>query len=145
MVGLWRLCGGSGQERHPQKTSSTCDECYVLVLNTGILLWRQVLQCPRMPVLSLSSISNDCYVHALAQSGCCSGVQVLDLPKNANSEQLARAYRIKMREAKGDEEATSRIEAAHTSLMMKFFTKRMQVACPPYPPSLCFVNCIVNY
>lgn len=38
-----------------------------------------------------------------------------------------RAYRVRMRESKGNAEETARIEAAHTALMMRSLTSRLRV------------------
>jgi len=49
------------------------------------------------------------------------------LPKNADSAAILRAYRNKLREAKGNDAATERIEAAHTSLLMRGLNSRLTV------------------
>jgi len=78
---------------------------------------------------------------ACARARCCSGPaqqalpqlahppwqQVLSLPKNADSAAVLRAYRNKLREAKGNDAATERIEAAHTSLLMRGLNSRLTV------------------
>eukprot|EP00884_Botryococcus_braunii_P007548 jgi/Botrbrau1/16795/Bobra.150_2s0024.1 len=50
--------------------------------------------------------------------------KVLGLPTNATSEQLSRVYRNKLRDAKGNDSETARIENAHTAIMMQFFSRR---------------------
>ena len=52
--------------------------------------------------------------------------QVLGIPKNADYNAIQRAYRKKMSEAITDEAEKSRIEAAHSSLMMSALTSRLQ-------------------
>jgi len=52
--------------------------------------------------------------------------QVLGLPKNADYNAIQRAYRKKLSECRGNEEAASRIEQAHSSLMMNALTSRLQ-------------------
>lgn len=54
-------------------------------------------------------------------------VKVLGLSPGATSEQIQRAYNIKTRENRGNEEALSKIEAAHSSIMMSLLTSRLKV------------------
>lgn len=54
-------------------------------------------------------------------------LQVLGVPRNADSTTVQRAYKKKLSEVKGDEAATQRIEAAHTSIMMGALTSRLKV------------------
>ena len=50
------------------------------------------------------------------------------MPRNADSNAIARAYRKKLSEVKGrDEAAQQRIEAAHSAIMMAGLTARLQV------------------
>ncbi len=49
------------------------------------------------------------------------------MPKNADSAAILRAYRNKLRDAKGNDAATERIEAAHTSLLMRGLNSRLTV------------------
>lgn len=52
---------------------------------------------------------------------------MLGVPRNADSVQLQRAYKKKLADAKGNEELTQQIEAAHSSIMMSALTSRLQV------------------
>lgn len=53
--------------------------------------------------------------------------KVLGVPRNADSEAIMRAYRKRMGEVKGkDEAAEQRIEAAHSKIVMAAFSARMQ-------------------
>ncbi|KAK9810781.1 hypothetical protein WJX73_006691 [Symbiochloris irregularis] len=52
--------------------------------------------------------------------------QVLGLSSNANSEAVARSYKMKLREAGKDEAQKQRIESAHSSIMMAALTSRLQ-------------------
>ena len=54
-------------------------------------------------------------------------MQVLGIPRNADSNQIARVYRKKIAEAKGSESETDRIEKAHTSIMMAGLISRLSV------------------
>lgn len=54
-------------------------------------------------------------------------LQVLGVPRSADSTTVQRAYKKKLSEVKGDEAATQRIEAAHTSIMMGALTSRLKV------------------
>ena len=53
--------------------------------------------------------------------------QVLGIPRNADSVTLQRAYKKKLSDAKGNEAAVQRIEAAHSNIMMSSLTSRLQV------------------
>ena len=54
--------------------------------------------------------------------------QVLGLPRKADSAQINRVYKKKLAEARGNEAETSRIEAAHTSIMMSGLSSRLSVS-----------------
>ena len=53
-------------------------------------------------------------------------LQVLGLHQGADSEAVQRQYNKLKREKRGDEEAITKIENAHSSLMMRNLTARMQ-------------------
>ena len=58
-------------------------------------------------------------------------LQVLGIPRNADSTTVQRAYKKQMAELKGrrgaaDEAAAARLEAAHSALMMAALTSRLQ-------------------
>lgn len=54
--------------------------------------------------------------------------QVLGVPRNADGNAIQRAYKKKLSEVKGrDEAAQQRIEAAHSQIMMAALTSRLQV------------------
>ena len=54
--------------------------------------------------------------------------QVLGLPTNADYNAIQRAYKKRMSEVKGRDEAEqARIEAAHSRLMLSALTSRLQV------------------
>jgi hypothetical protein len=65
-------------------------------------------------------------------------LQVLGLPQGADSTAVQRAYRKRMSEVKGkDDAAAQRIEAAHSTLMMQALTSRLKVrSCSALAPSL---------
>mmetsp|Transcript_12476 Transcript_12476/g.35041 ORF Transcript_12476/g.35041 Transcript_12476/m.35041 type:complete len:267 (+) Transcript_12476:110-910(+) len=66
-------------------------------------------------------------VRAAAASGAGSDpYEVMGLKPNATSEQIQRAYNTLTRENKGNDEALSKIEAAHSSIMMLQLTSRMK-------------------
>lgn len=52
--------------------------------------------------------------------------QVLGLPRNADSESIQRVYNKKKRENRDNQELLDRIEKAHSTLMMRQFTMRVQ-------------------
>ena len=52
--------------------------------------------------------------------------QVLGIPKNADYNAIQRAYRKKLADAIVDEALKSRIEAAHSTIMMSALTSRLQ-------------------
>lgn len=52
--------------------------------------------------------------------------KILELPRSADSTAILRAYRNKLREAKGNENATARIENAHSQIMMSSLSTRLQ-------------------
>ncbi|KAK9810151.1 hypothetical protein WJX72_005684 [[Myrmecia] bisecta] len=52
--------------------------------------------------------------------------KVLGVPANADSNTLQRVYKRKLYEAKGNDEETARIEAAHSSIMMSALTSRLK-------------------
>lgn len=53
--------------------------------------------------------------------------QVLGIPRNADSVSIQRAYKKRLAEVKGrDEAAQQRIEAAHSAIMMASLTSRLQ-------------------
>lgn len=56
-------------------------------------------------------------------------MQVLGVSKKTSSDNIQRAYRSKLHEARvaGDEELISIIEQAHSSIMMQQLSKRMEV------------------
>lgn len=55
-------------------------------------------------------------------------MQVLGIPRDADGNAIQRAYRKKMGEVKGkDEAAQQRIEAAHSQIMMAALTSRLKV------------------
>lgn len=56
--------------------------------------------------------------------------QVLGLPKNADSQSIQRQYNKKRAEFKGNDAELSKIEAAHSSLMMSALTSRLSGAAP---------------
>ena len=51
---------------------------------------------------------------------------MLGIPKNADYNAIQRAYKRKMAENITNDEVKSRIEAAHSSLMMSALTSRLQ-------------------
>lgn len=53
-------------------------------------------------------------------------LQVLGLHQGADSEAVQRQYNKLKREKRGDEDAITKIENAHSSLMMRNLTARMQ-------------------
>ena len=53
-------------------------------------------------------------------------LQVLGLPRNADSESIQRVYNKKKRENRDNQEVLDRIEKAHSTLMMRQFTMRVQ-------------------
>jgi hypothetical protein len=53
-------------------------------------------------------------------------MQILGLHQGADSEAVQRQYNKLKREKRGDEEAITKIENAHSSLMMRNLTARMQ-------------------
>ena len=53
-------------------------------------------------------------------------LQILGLHQGADSEAVQRQYNKLKREKRGDEEAITKIENAHSSLMMRNLTARMQ-------------------
>lgn len=53
-------------------------------------------------------------------------LQVLGIPKNADYNAIQRAYKKKISDFRGNDAETSRIEAAHSSLMMNALTSRLQ-------------------
>lgn len=56
-------------------------------------------------------------------------LQVLGIPRDADGNAIQRAYRKKMSEVKGkDEAAAQRIEAAHSQIMMSALTSRLKVS-----------------
>jgi len=63
-------------------------------------------------------------------SGVHSVLQVLGIPKNADYNAIQRAYKKKISDALGNEVEISRIEAAHSSLMMSALTSRLQGNAP---------------
>lgn len=54
-------------------------------------------------------------------------MQVLGLSSKADSEAVSRSYKLKLREAAGDDAQKQRIESAHSSIMMASLTSRLQV------------------
>ena len=65
---------------------------------------------------------------AFTNSSCQAALpQVLGIPRNADSVTLQRAYKKKLSDAKGNEAAVQRIEAAHSNIMMSSLTSRLQV------------------
>ena len=66
---------------------------------------------------------------------------MLGLPGSADSDAVARAYRVKLREAGKDDAAKQRIESAHSSIMMAALTSRLKarpqrrpkLSCTPRP------------
>ena len=66
--------------------------------------------------------------------------QVLGVPRNADSISIQRAYRKKVAELKGrDDAAVQRIEAAHSAIMMSALTSRLKVpaVAAPAPAAGC--------
>ena len=63
-------------------------------------------------------------VSSLCDSVCL--LQVLGLHQGADSEAVQRQYNKLKREKRGDEDAITKIENAHSSLMMRNLTARMQ-------------------
>ena len=61
------------------------------------------------------------------------------LPKNADSQAILRAYRNKLRDNKGNDAAIERIEAAHTSILMRGLSSRLSVI-PVYLCCLCLAS-----
>ena len=57
-------------------------------------------------------------------------LQVLGLPRNADSESIQRVYNKKKRENRDNQEVLDRIEKAHSTLMMRQFTMRVQARIP---------------
>jgi len=57
---------------------------------------------------------------------CKSFIQVLGIPKNADYNAIQRAYKKKISDFRGNDAETSRVEAAHSSLMMNALTSRLQ-------------------
>lgn len=63
-------------------------------------------------------------VYCLAALLCL--LQILGLHQGADSEAVQRQYNKLKREKRGDEDAITKIENAHSSLMMRNLTARMQ-------------------
>jgi len=78
----------------------------------------------------MSCYSTDCLElpHNVCDHSC---VQVLSLPKNADSQAILRAYRNKLRDNKGNDDAIERIEAAHTAILMRGLSSRLSVMLLP--------------
>lgn len=57
--------------------------------------------------------------------------QILGIDTDADTNAINRAYRQKKYDARNDPEASQRIEAAHSSLMMSALTARMKVSRGP--------------
>ena len=55
-------------------------------------------------------------------------LQVLGVPRKADSDQIRRVYKKKLAEAKGNDLETKRIEDAHSSIMMSSFQSRLSVS-----------------
>ena len=55
-------------------------------------------------------------------------VEVLGVSRRTSSENIQRAYKSKLRDAKtaGDEELVNLIEQAHSTIMMQELTQRMK-------------------
>lgn len=75
---------------------------------------------------TLSCYSRDC-LELPTNVGDHSCMQVLSLPKNADSQAILRAYRNKLRDNKGNDDAIERIEAAHTAILMRGLSSRLSV------------------
>ena len=60
---------------------------------------------------------------------CTSLPQILGVSRKTSSENVQRAYRARLLEAKktGDDDLVNTIEQAHSSIMMEELTRRMQV------------------
>ena len=94
---------------HLPTTLIKCDDCFSLVL-CGV--------ATRYFCRSVQHTSN-------AQN-IIPPLQVLGLHQGADSEAVQRQYNKLKREKRGDEQAISKIENAHSSLMMRNLTARMQ-------------------
>lgn len=69
-------------------------------------------------------------------------LQVLGLPRNADSESIQRVYNKKKRENRDNQEVLDRIEKAHSTLMMRQFTMRVQARAASLSSSCRFKCCL---